>query len=365
MARKIYNFKQGFVFNFSIDKYIGHVVIHEENMFKPSSTNFFATDIRGLGDTYSPPELKLDKELGLELGLETGWLQLALVMLLPFHIHPIRQFDFKRASYAIILCLQPLLIIILDFYKSFANVMRKYYPYFYKSFTASADIMGIVFIGVVVVCRMGIVFIGVVVASLQVIKFISKHGSTTDTAPSSSSLLSISWVQAWFYFNNYQNDPFYLRYAVFLVIFFDMTHQSDTSYLVTNFNNPIFFTTCVWSLLAKIFFNGFSGFLIQWQVPHCKDNVKAVLMPDFCIYACMTVFGIIGLVKINTFEELKELHRLSISVNALATIGNVLITCCSVRCIYLPLINSLGITNENDSHFEVVINTNRFLWLLV
>ena len=45
--------------------------------------------------------------LGLGLGLGTEWLQPALVMLLPFHIHPNRQFDFRRAFYGISKPIQP------------------------------------------------------------------------------------------------------------------------------------------------------------------------------------------------------------------------------------------------------------------
>ncbi|THU77207.1 hypothetical protein K435DRAFT_702890, partial [Dendrothele bispora CBS 962.96] len=155
----------------------------------------------------------------------------------------------------------------------------------------------------------------------------------------------VAWLQAFFYFNNYQNDSFYLRYAVLLVIFFDTTHQiliSHTaySYLVTNFNNPIFLTTCVWFCLVASFLyivDLFSHSFLASRVWRCMLSLH-ICIPHFMILV-VAEFGMVPhfcirlpgsnlcLVKINTFEELKELRGLSISVNALAAIGDVLIAC--------------------------------------
>ncbi|THU96236.1 hypothetical protein K435DRAFT_839124 [Dendrothele bispora CBS 962.96] len=163
---------------------------------------------------------------------------------------------------------------------------------------------------------MGVAFIGVVIASF---------------------LLGIAWLQTFFYFTTYTNDPKHLRYAVLLAMFFDTAHQglithTMYTYLVTNYGNQAFLGECVWSLLAEVLFNGFSGFIVQCflasRVWSLSKNIYLTVMVMSLIVAefgCVVAFSIIGLVKIRTFQDLKQLQGLSISVNALAAIGDVLI----------------------------------------
>ncbi|THV06296.1 hypothetical protein K435DRAFT_789450 [Dendrothele bispora CBS 962.96] len=154
-----------------------------------------------------------------------------------------------------------------------------------------------------------------------------------------ASLLGIGWLQAFYYYINYRGDPKYLRYGVLFAVVFDTIHQALIThtvyvYLVTNYNNNRFLGECVWSLLAEVLFNGFSAFIVQsflaTRVWHLSKNiyltgtVMALVLGEL---GCITIFGVIGLVKIHTFDDLKELQALSISVNALAAIGDVLIAC--------------------------------------
>ncbi|KAJ3862835.1 hypothetical protein EV359DRAFT_82961 [Lentinula novae-zelandiae] len=135
------------------------------------------------------------------------------------------------------------------------------------------------------------------------------------------------------------NDNRGIRSLVGLVVFFDFVHQALIShtvyyYLILNYANPSALSLAVWSLLAEVLFNGFTAFCVQsfltWRIWRLSNSnvwvtgiVVSLVLAEF---GCVVAFGIIALVRVSTFVELAaDLKELSITVNALAAAGDVLI----------------------------------------
>jgi len=161
----------------------------------------------------------------------------------------------------------------------------------------------------------GAAFVGVVVAACL-------HG--------------VSCVQAWYYYTH-QTDTWGLKALVGAVMCFDTIHQiliSHTvyTYVITNYNNPAQLGSLVWSLIVEVLFNGFTGFLVQgflamrvWRLSN--RNIwftSVVLLLIVAEFGCVLAFSVMSL-GFHTFAELEHLKSLSITVNALAAAGDVLI----------------------------------------
>ncbi|KAK0199247.1 hypothetical protein DFS33DRAFT_376261 [Desarmillaria ectypa] len=165
---------------------------------------------------------------------------------------------------------------------------------------------------------MGAAFIGIVVAAIL-------HG--------------VSCVQAWYYFTH-QRDGWPLKLIVAAVMVFDTVHQALIShtvytYLVTHYGDAAELQKTVWSLLAEVLFNGFTAFLVQsfltlrvWHLSN-RNSFVTTIVASLVIaeFGCVVAFGTLALTTVRDFAELATLKYLSISVNALAAAGDVLIAC--------------------------------------
>ncbi|KAJ3725667.1 hypothetical protein DFJ43DRAFT_574179 [Lentinula guzmanii] len=151
-------------------------------------------------------------------------------------------------------------------------------------------------------------------------------------------LLGLSFLQAYIYFSE-QHDTLVVRSLVGLVVSFDFVHQALIShtvyyYLILNYGDPSALGLVVWSLLAEVIFNGFTAFCVQsfltWKIWRLSNSnmwvtgvVAALVLAEF---GCVIAFGIIALVRVRTFADLAtDLKGLSITVNAIAAAGDVLI----------------------------------------
>ncbi|KAJ3998909.1 hypothetical protein F5050DRAFT_1805514 [Lentinula boryana] len=151
-------------------------------------------------------------------------------------------------------------------------------------------------------------------------------------------LLGLSFLQAYIYFSE-QHDTLAVRSLVGLVVLFDFIHQALIShtvyyYLIMNYGDSSALGLAVWSLLAEVLFNGFTAFCVQsfltWKIWRLSNSniwvtgvVAALVLAEF---GCVLAFGVIALVRVRTFAELaNDLKGLSITVNAFAAAGDVLI----------------------------------------
>ncbi|KIM35753.1 hypothetical protein M413DRAFT_325932 [Hebeloma cylindrosporum] len=151
-----------------------------------------------------------------------------------------------------------------------------------------------------------------------------------------ATLHGISIVQTWYYFTH-QNDSWPIKLLVGAVMTFDTVHQVLIThtvywYTVTNWGNPPELQLIVRSMLVEVIFNGLTALLVQsflatrvWRLS--KGNIfltGAVALLVLGEFGAVVAYEIISL-RMTTYTELATLEYLSISVNALAAAGDVLI----------------------------------------
>ncbi|KAF9451746.1 hypothetical protein P691DRAFT_662638, partial [Macrolepiota fuliginosa MF-IS2] len=134
-------------------------------------------------------------------------------------------------------------------------------------------------------------------------------------------------------------DVWYIKYLVGFVWIFDTIHQclichTVYFYVISNFNNPTVLTDMVWSILLEVLFNGLVGFLVQafltlrvWRLsnnnPFITGAIVSVSM--LSIRSSAPHSKLTRSLQFQTWEELKALKGLSVTVNILAVAPDVLI----------------------------------------
>ncbi|KAL0581289.1 hypothetical protein V5O48_000772 [Marasmius crinis-equi] len=104
-------------------------------------------------------------------------------------------------------------------------------------------------------------------------------------------------------------------------------------YLIIHFGNSVQLSRTVWSLLLEVLVNGAIALLVQsfltlriWRLSNSNKLLTGVayllVLGEF---GCITAFGIIGLLRVRTFDDLATLKGLSITVNVLAVASDLYI----------------------------------------
>ncbi|KAJ3805592.1 hypothetical protein F5876DRAFT_91447 [Lentinula aff. lateritia] len=125
----------------------------------------------------------------------------------------------------------------------------------------------------------------------------------------------VSCVQTWFYFSRYP--------GVAIVWVFDSIHQALIShtvyfYVVTNFSNPT-----EQANLLEVLFNGLIGFLVQsfltmrvWKMSNQNKPLTLLIVSEQCE---------VTILKLVTWKDLTNLKSLSMTVNVLGAVSDVII----------------------------------------
>lgn len=151
-----------------------------------------------------------------------------------------------------------------------------------------------------------------------------------------AALHGVSCVQAWYYYNH-QTDNWPTKLLVASVMIFDTVHQALIThtvytYSITYWGNPAQLGLLVWSLLVEVLFNGLTAVLVQsfltmrvWRLSNRSYLLTGVLVLLVAAeFVCVIVFTAIS-IRLETFARLANLEALSVTVNALAAAGDVLI----------------------------------------
>ncbi|KAG2051314.1 hypothetical protein BDR06DRAFT_959100 [Suillus hirtellus] len=149
----------------------------------------------------------------------------------------------------------------------------------------------------------------------------------------SSQSHKVTCLQTWYYFSQYFSDPWYTKLLVGAVFVSDTTHQALIThtvytYLVTDFGNASDLEKLVWSLSVEVLFNGFTGFMVQSflakRVYHLsnKNMIITASVMSLVIAEFVTVISDVGL---TTFAQVRQIRSLSMSINAIAAGGDILI----------------------------------------
>ncbi|KAJ7755645.1 hypothetical protein DFH07DRAFT_484996 [Mycena maculata] len=151
-------------------------------------------------------------------------------------------------------------------------------------------------------------------------------------------LYGVSCVQTWYYFNRYgSTDLWYIKVLVGLVFAFDSIHQALIShtvywYVITNHSHPEALSRLVWSILLEVLFNGLIGLIVQsfltmrvWRLSNRNIALTAVTASlVLAEFGCSVAFTIQSL-QLQTWKELGELKGLSMSVNVLGAVADLVI----------------------------------------
>lgn len=153
----------------------------------------------------------------------------------------------------------------------------------------------------------------------------------------SAALYGVTCLQTWYYFSRYFSDPWYTKLLVGAVFVSDTTHQALIThtvytYLVTDFGNASDLEKLVWSLSVEVLFNGFTGFMVQSflakRVYHLSNknmiitaSVMSLVIAEFVI----VIIYVAKAVGLTTFAQVPQIRSLSMSINAIAAAGDILI----------------------------------------
>lgn len=151
-----------------------------------------------------------------------------------------------------------------------------------------------------------------------------------------SAFYGVSILQVYYYYTH-QQDTWYIKTLVGLVMLFETIHQALIThsvyvYLVSYYNQPEMLAQLVWSLLVEVLFNGFTALLVQsfltmrvWRLSNRRIWLTGLLVILVTgEFGCVVAFTTLSL-QLRTYAELAHLKPLSIAVNALAAAGDLLI----------------------------------------
>lgn len=154
----------------------------------------------------------------------------------------------------------------------------------------------------------------------------------------SAMLYGVTCVQTWYYFSRYFSDPWHVRLLVSAVFISDSIHQALIThtvytYLVTDFGNVSELEKLVWSLSVEVLFNGFTGLMVQSFFTMrlyrlSKKNIFATASVLSLVIAefVLVVIYVAKALELTTFIQVPQIKPLSMSVNAVAAAGDILIT---------------------------------------
>ncbi|KAK7037535.1 hypothetical protein VNI00_011027 [Paramarasmius palmivorus] len=154
-----------------------------------------------------------------------------------------------------------------------------------------------------------------------------------------TALWGVTCVQTWFYFDNYRNDRWILKATVIATFLSDTIHQVIIceivyTYLVSNFGNNDTLKKVLDTVYIEVLFNGFTGLFVQtfltYRIWSFRKNIPLVLGIGILVaaeFAVSVAYMAQGLAwHLNTYQSLKRLRGLSMSINALAAAADITIS---------------------------------------
>ncbi|KAH6904702.1 hypothetical protein BKA70DRAFT_1153901 [Coprinopsis sp. MPI-PUGE-AT-0042] len=170
--------------------------------------------------------------------------------------------------------------------------------------------------GVALDNTMGAMFIGVIVSGVL-------HG--------------VCLVQAYMYFTNYRQDPWFIRAMVMITCTFDAIHLSFIThslyhYLISSYHDELQLQKVVWSIIMEALLTGVNGGIVQTFYTYrvWKLSKRNYFLSGFILFLILATTGsgtawvVLGM-QSKTYRELLEITPLTITINALSTAVDILI----------------------------------------
>ncbi|KAJ7059777.1 hypothetical protein C8F01DRAFT_1295877 [Mycena amicta] len=154
----------------------------------------------------------------------------------------------------------------------------------------------------------------------------------------SAVLYGISLLQCLFYFTRYDRDPRYLKALVASTVLLDTVHLAFVvhtvyHYLIINYYQQDALQVMIWSVSLEAIPTGITAALVQsfyahrvWKMSHHNTFLTGlILVIVLATSACGTAWVVLAL-EAGTYQRLLRISPLTISINALSTAADVIIT---------------------------------------
>ncbi|KAJ6465392.1 hypothetical protein C8R45DRAFT_1023022 [Mycena sanguinolenta] len=184
----------------------------------------------------------------------------------------------------------------------------------------------------------------------------------------SAVLYGISLLQCLFYFTRYGRDPLYLKILVVTTVFLDTLHLSLVihtvyHYLISNYYKNDSLQFMVWSVSLEALPTGVTAGLVQAFYAHriwkmSQHNIfltGLVLLLVVANTVCGTVWVVIAM-GTSTYERLLRISHLTISINALSTATDVIIT--ATLCFMLQQTRPASLETESMINRLILFTIN-------
>ncbi|KAF8186095.1 hypothetical protein K438DRAFT_1973466 [Mycena galopus ATCC 62051] len=185
----------------------------------------------------------------------------------------------------------------------------------------------------------------------------------------SAVLYGISVLQTTLYFARYRRDPAYLKILVFATLVLDTIHMIAIThvvyyYLITNYYNKPALQIVVWSIAVEALPTGLTATLVQsfyaFRVYRISDKnvllTVVILLLVGATSGCGIAWVVRALAEPHTYDRLRRLSPLAVSINALSTSVDVIIT--SVLCYMLHQSQTKSLADETFLNRLILITIN-------
>ncbi|KAG2158998.1 uncharacterized protein EDB93DRAFT_437288 [Suillus bovinus] len=154
----------------------------------------------------------------------------------------------------------------------------------------------------------------------------------------SATLYGVTCMQTWYYFSRYVSDPWYNKFCVGAIFLSDSIHQvlithTVYTYLVVDFANATDLKKLVWSLAVEVVFNGFTALVVQsfLTIRVYRLSNKNIIATASVLSLVITEFILVIIyfskaIHLTTLSQIPQLKPWSMSTNAIAASGDVLIS---------------------------------------
>ncbi|KAJ7092119.1 hypothetical protein C8R43DRAFT_1049942 [Mycena crocata] len=184
----------------------------------------------------------------------------------------------------------------------------------------------------------------------------------------SAVLYGISLLQCLFYFTRYHRDPTYLKTLVASTVFLDTMHLAFVihtvyHYLISNYYQHDALKVMIWSVSLEALPTGVTAALVQsfyayrvWRMSHHNYFLTGlILVLVLATSACGTAWVVLAL-EAQTYERLLTISPLTISINALSTAADVIIT--STLCFMLHQTRPASLETESMINRLILFTIN-------
>ncbi|KAJ6529903.1 hypothetical protein DFH09DRAFT_153781 [Mycena vulgaris] len=184
----------------------------------------------------------------------------------------------------------------------------------------------------------------------------------------SAILYGISLLQCLYYFTRYDRDPVYLKALVASTVVLDSLHlgfviHTVYHYLISNYYKNEAMQSMIWSVSLEAVPTGVTASLVQsfyayrvWRMSHHNVFLTGVIMLlVVATSACGTAWVVLAM-EAGTYERLLSISPLTISINALSTGADVIIT--STLCFMLQQTRPASLETETMINRLILFTIN-------